>query len=200
MDSFKSTRNCRIGPRLQAAGLVFHALEPADFQMFRSKQQHLSSWYNAADGHLLDGVVLTLYKQKVGMLNLVSCINPQKSGERNLYSRIDLVIVAETWQGFGFGHLLLSQAICQVLDSFSKNIYSISCLAAHPTIEKNLLGRKFLGQKREGLKYVHCSLAIDDSNYESLCSSSRKHLETDGLQVIYRLRQRQEHVRLLLDQ
>lgn len=143
-----------------------------------------------------DILVLRLEGHPAGVTSFLVETNVQRPAPPRKYARIDLVITEPDARGLGVGRLMLLSVLIHLLETEGTNLYSISCLAAHPAIE-HVLGQLDFGEKpsadhglhAEAQQYKHMEIRLDQSTLEDY---KRKVLvkTSEALRVInYRLRQ-----------
>ncbi len=130
----------------------------------------------------LDGVV-------VGVTSLVVRVNPRRAGGLNSYGRIDLVIVEPEFRSLRLGHLLVTAALLHLLDTCGSRLYSVSCLAAHPAMERILATLGFARSERENKNYVHEELKLEQVDRLALIDDLGEKMADVLRQTRFRLRQ-----------
>jgi hypothetical protein len=121
--------------------------------------------------------------------------NPHKSGKRNRFARIDLVITAGRYRTLGVGRALLLCVIVQLLREWGEGLYSISCLAAHPAVERTLQDLDFKGVAKEDLNYVHEELKLEDRDIGELTEHFAGLADAALKKLNFNLRQRDSNLR-----
>lgn len=142
------------------------------------------------DAGALDALVLSRENTTVGTVSYLVRENPHKSGKRNRFARIDLVITVERYRTLGAGRALLLCVIVHLLRSWGERLYSISCLAAHPAVEKTLENLGFESEAKENLNYVHEELKLEGRDSEALAEHFAGLADAALKKLNYNLRQR----------
>jgi len=137
---------------------------------------------------LLDGV-------PIAVTSLVVRVNPQHPAGAMAYGRIDLVIVDPRFRGFRIGRLLVTAALLHLLDRCGGQLYSVSCLAAHPAMERILDELGFVRSQRSKKNYVHEELKLDTINRAKLLEDLAYRLGESFRQARFRIRQEQNSSR-----
>ncbi len=113
--------------------------------------------------------VLVLHENEpLGMVSVVIQDNNRKASLPNKYARLDLVIVDKKYRNLGIGRLLMVCSLVYLLRTRSKQLYSISCLAAHQSVEKNLKQLSFTGSEKKEKNFWQGSIDLESKNPESL--------------------------------
>lgn len=161
------------------------------FKSFRALQLNLHSVLDemSPTGAREEFFLLLCENEPVGCLSLVTQINSRRKGPRKKYARIDLVIIPKKWQGVGFGRVLLLSTLCYLLDECEKNLYSISCLASHPAVEKVLKQASFSSTRHGDENFTRQELKVDDDNLEALKEKFHTAAQEAIGRVNFRLRQ-----------
>lgn len=107
----------------------------------------------------------------LGVLSLVTQCNEHRSPAHNVYMRIDLVIVSPTFRGLGVGRVLTLSSILHALDVWEGRLYSISCLAANPAMERILKEVGFVSRDRKDRQFVHEELKIESASIDRIRQS-----------------------------
>ena len=107
-----------------------------------------------------DSVGVAYDGELIGGVTIVSFTNLRKMEPRNVYSRIDIVVVEKRWRGLGVSNLLLLLTLIQILRSFQESVYSISSLVAHGAIEYVLRNLGFVIEMRKEELFSRCSLSL----------------------------------------
>ena len=159
------------------------------YQSFRNKEPQLKSCSDGFEGHHEEEILL-LYGQgkPMGVASLAIRKNINKPRYPKIYVRLDLVIVDEKYRNLGVGRLLILCCLLLVLGTKGKYIYSISCIAAHETVEKILKELGFEEKKREGEESWQGFLNLEEKNYESLQKNFVAKAKTSIQATVARLR------------
>lgn len=141
------------------------ALEFVDqnvYRSFRIIEPDLVSCLDSQGGGAATINVLGVRAQEeqLGVLSLVVQHNVCRPPGHDAYARIDLVIVKPSHRGLGVGRILTLAALLYALESWEDRLYSISCLAADPAMERILEAAKFVRNERQGKQFVHEELKI----------------------------------------
>ncbi len=110
----------------------------------------------------LDILSVELFGAAAGVCSFVVRTNRHKPDGRNRYGRVDLVIVERQARGLELGRLLTLAGVVQMLADHGEQLYSISCLAAHPAIAHILESVGFKPDDQRDDTYCHEQLALDD--------------------------------------
>ncbi len=129
--------------------------------------------------------------EPAGVVSLVLERNFRKSGAANSFGRIDLVIVPESFRRLGLARLLVFSGILYLLEKYGDRLYSISCLAAHPAIEKILSEVGFASRERPGCNYVHVELKLESVDRRPLIATLLE--KTEAAARIAHFKFRKEH-------
>lgn len=134
------------------------------YRRFRSLEPGLVSCIDGeqpSDARL-DILAVELFGAAAGVCSLVVRTNPHKPDGRNRYGRVDLVIVERQARGLDLGRLLTLAGVVQMLADHGEQLYSISCLAAHPAIAHILEDVGFQPDDKRDDTYCHEQLKLDD--------------------------------------
>ncbi len=167
------------------------------YQHFRVLEPHLVSVLDEV--HLRqepDILVLRMGGQPAGATSFLVETNVKRPVPPRKYARIDLVITEPDARGLGVGRLMLLGVLTHLLETEGTNLYSISCLAAHPAIE-HVLGQLSFEEKpsadhglhADAQQYKHMEIRLDQGKLDDY---KRKVLvkTSEALRVTnYRLRQ-----------
>ncbi len=126
-----------------------------------------------------------------GIASLVTRVNTRKPPHRSLYGRIDLVVVQDRFRGLGLGRVLTLVSVAHLLERFDSRLYSISCLAAHPAMEKILDSVGFVRREQGAKNYVHEELAIDPAEVGKLRDRMFSETTAAARRANFTIRQRQ---------
>ncbi len=160
------------------------------YRQFRLLEQHLVS--------ILDEValrpepevlVLRVEGRPAGVTSFLVETNVKRPEPPRKYARVDLVITESGSRGLGIGRLMIYSVLTRLLETEGKNLYSISCLAAHPAVEHVLSEAGFSGEVRPDQNFRHMGIRLDQLQ---LADYKRKILvkTSEALRVTnYRLRQ-----------
>ena len=134
----------------------------------------------------------------MGAVSFVVTENVQKAVRRRYFGRIDLVIVERFARDLGLGRLLILSVIAHMLRANAKELYSLSCLAAHHAVAKVLEEIGFTGVPRKDRNFKHMTFPIDAESLEPLCLQVEDALVPALKRTHFRVRQRMgasgEHV------
>lgn len=121
------------------AGLSLSKAENALYKSFRYKESELVSCSDNFSGDQ-EEVVLALSDKgrPSGIISLVIRENHNKPTPPKSYVRLDLIIVDKKYRNLGVGRLLMVCSLIFILKTRESQVYSVSCLAAHETVEKFL--------------------------------------------------------------
>ncbi len=130
----------------------------------------------------LDGV-------PVGVTSIVVQNNPRRQSPFTSYGRIDLVIVDPEFRSLRIGRLLVTAALLDLLDRFGSQLYSVSCLAAHPAMERILDTIGFTKSQRDKKNYVHEELKLEKIDRSAIIDQLTRGVEESLQQTRFKLRQ-----------
>lgn len=161
---------------------LFHAyprlsFEIGDLTTYRSMRHIAPSLVSIVDGKEGEDIgefnvlVLSAVGKAIGTVSYLAQENPHKSGKRNQYARIDLVITAVRYRTLGTGRAMLLCVILHLLQVWGRRLYSISCLAAHPAVIKTLQSINFEGEAKDNLNYIKMELKLEDRDIEAFTES-----------------------------
>jgi GNAT superfamily N-acetyltransferase len=146
--------------------------EKALYRNFRYNEPNLVSCTDNFEGKQEEEVLVLLEKgQPLGVVSMVIQENLNKQTSRKSYARLDLVIVHKKYRNLGVGHLLMVCALVYILRSRGSEIYSISCLAAHKTVEKFLKELSFQDHPRKEKNYWQGTLDLEEESLRTLLDS-----------------------------
>lgn len=164
------------------------------YQRFRRIEPSLVSYHNSTVGVNQPGVqVLVAHAtdSPAGVASFLVETNGYRSGRSNQFARIDLVIVSPQYRGLGLGRLLMFAVIIQLLEVYRRSLYSISCLAAHPAVEKCLEEVGFCGQMRAKGQFKHEEIKLEALDVDDLLNTLVSRMSSAMQMTNFRLRQRQ---------
>ena len=127
----------------------------------------------------------------LGAVSFIVQANPHRPPPQDKFGRIDIVIVPEASRGLGLGRLLLTCAALHLVQNHYTEMYSISCLAAHPAVSKTLESLSFVPNDRGSRNYVHEELRLEGLDLAALDATLSQEAELSLQRVKYGLRQRQ---------
>lgn len=156
--------------------LAFVAGSESDYRFFRSKEPQLVATHdtvsNSEAHHILK---LEVYGEPAGLITFLIDRNQHRQSRRNLCARLDLVIVREKFRGLDIANCATKAGLLFVLSLYTKQLYSISCLAGHEGMAHILdnLGFKFLAQEKNCQRYEY---HVDSTSEEVLFGQLRESL------------------------
>lgn len=114
--------------------------------------------------------VLALYEkdQSLGMVTTVIRKNINKPAFPKSYVRLDLVIVDKKYRNMGIARLLIVCSLLVLLKKWEQQIYSISCLAGHKTVEKFLKELHFQEHHQKEKNFWQGTLNLEEENPKTL--------------------------------
>ena len=159
------------------------------FSKVRSSEPALVSSFTSKPtiDQKLETIVITYDGCHVGGISFFTYKNEMRKNDRNLYSRIDIVVVPRLYQGLGISKMLILLAIQHLNLTYDKRMYSISCLAAHKAIEKVLEGLEFIGTQDEDKNFKRESISFDDIDYNAFKLMIDKNISSVIHKVNYNL-------------
>ncbi len=164
------------------------------YKRFRCIEPSLVSYHDSKLGVEKSGVqVLVAHAadSPAGVASFLVETNGHRSGPTNQFGRIDLVIVSPECRGLGLGRLLVFAVIIQLLEVYGHSLYSMSCLAAHPAVEKCLEEVGFRGERRSKGQFKHEELRLEALDINDLLSTLASRMSSAMQATNFRLRQRQ---------
>ena len=177
--------------------LEVYDLDKSSFLRFRTQESQLHSLFDDQKELVLDGFYLKIDGKDGAMVSLASALNIQRNS-RNIYVRIDLIVVRPEFRSIGLARYILLAALVRIVESLPRNLYSISCLAAHSSIEHLLESLNFQLEKRDSEDFTRCVLSIDERSIDTHSHRFKCELEKAQGVFNYKLRQREKNVRVLL--
>lgn len=161
------------------------------YQRFRAVEPQLVSCIDDSESDSIrpEILVVELDGAPAGVLSFVVQANTQRKSFDNLFARVDLVIVPGKHRKLGMARLLVLTALLQLLEELGTQLYSISCLAAHPAIESILEDVGFGGEIREGYDFKHEELKLEGVNIAKLRQTLLTKATAAAQLTNYRLRQ-----------
>lgn len=175
-------------------GLDLNLGDRTIYKWFRCIEPSLVSYFDSKEGLSQSGVpilVVDAAGSPAGVVSFLVETNNYRSGRANQFARIDLVIVAPACRGLGIGRLLMFTVIIQLLEIYGRSLYSISCLAAHPAVEKCLEEVGFRGERRSKGRFKHEEIRLDLLDGDELLTSLKSRMNGTLQVTNFRLRQRQ---------
>ena len=143
--------------------------ENALYKNYRYSEPHLVSCSDNFSGEEKEEVLVIRDKdQPLGVVSMLIRGNSNKPVPPKSYARLDLVIVDKKYRNLGIGHLLIVCALLFILRTWKQQIYSISCLAGHGTVEKFLKELSFQDHARKEKKYWQGTLSLIENSPEAL--------------------------------
>lgn len=153
--------------------------EKALYRNFRYSEPNLVSCTDNFEGKQEEEVLVLLEKgQPLGVVSMVIQENLNKQTSRKSYVRLDLVITEKKYRNLGIGRLLMVCALIYILKTRGQQIYSISCLAAHKTVEKFLKKLSFQDHPRKEKKFWQGTLNLEEESLQPLLDSYLEKAET----------------------
>jgi GNAT superfamily N-acetyltransferase len=138
----------------------------------------------------LEALVLREGDAVLGAVSYGVQANPNRPPGHARYARIDIVVVPPEARGLGCGRLLLACVTAHLLRSQGGQLYSLSCLAAHPAIAHVLESAGFLPGPRTALHYVHEELRVELEGRAALAARWDGEVAAALRRVAFALRQR----------
>ena len=187
----------RLSPRLAAIFRSYPRLkvslgDEALYRRFRLREPSLVSCLDeqsSRSGAGLHFLVIHCNAEPAGVVSLVIQTNTQKRTARNAFARVVLVIVSETYRKLGLGRVLVISALIHLLEKFGSRLYSISCLAAHPAIEKILEQVGFQRSDRPNRSFVHEELKLADKDIDEVLETMTTSAAAAAQAANFRVRQ-----------
>lgn len=172
-----------------APDLVLAKADKLLYQRFRNMEPQLVSCYEDWDGDLENEVLALYHKGRpLGMVSLEIRENLKKISPPKHYAHLDMVIVDKKYRQLGICHLLIVSSLLLVIKTWRQKLYSISCLAAHNTVEKFLKELSFADHPREGKDFWQGTLNLEENNLKELSDIYLKRAESCFLWTKYKLR------------
>jgi GNAT superfamily N-acetyltransferase len=163
--------------------------EKALLRSFRVLEPSLVSCVDTFDGDYEEEYLVLLEKgQPLGVVSMVVFENVHKPAPPKNYARLDLVIVNEKYRNVGLGHLLIICSLIFILKSRGRQLYSISCLAAHETVEKYLKELSFTEHHHEEKNFWQGVLDLEKNNWDAFLRVYLKKAQACLLWTKYKLR------------
>ncbi len=134
-------------------------------------------------------LLVSIDGEPAGALSFIMQDNPRKAQPANAFGRIDLVIVAERFRRLGLGRLLTLSALVFALEVFGRRLYSISCLAAHPAMEKILVDFGFAVRPKDDKNFVHTELKLSAGRWAGLLGDAVSQAGIAARHTSFRVRQ-----------
>lgn len=158
----------------------------ATYRNFRHQEPQLVS---IVDGKpdlagQLEAMVIRHKGQPLGALSFLVQENRHKPPPANKFGRIDIVIVPSQSQGIGLGRFLLLCGNLLLLRNHKSQLYSISCLAAHPAVAAVLEQSGYSAERREKEQFVHEELRLVEGGWRNM----ERDFTTLAVQSFQRLR------------
>lgn len=135
-------------------------------------------------------LVVICNEETAGLLSLVTQENRRRPRSSSLYTRIDLVIVEKRFRRLGLARLLILASLVHAIKVFGSRIYSISCLAADPAIEKILSPIGFASSQRTNRTFVHQELKLGHDSRDTLADRLMIDATAAARIASYRMRNR----------
>lgn len=168
------------------------------YRQLRSQEPHLVSCVDDASQHFgntMELLGLQCAARPVASLSIILQTNRYRPPGHALYARIDLVMVDPRERGLG--RLLLLSALTHLFHTHGTQLYSISCLAAHPAVAHILEGAGFTPRATNENDFQHEEIRLDSLSGSELAAlltqSTGKTAEALRL-IQFRLRQQQDAV------
>ena len=188
-----------VGRRVASALRPFDKLvvswgDEDTYRRFRILEPSLVSCVDQhSDSHdtTIEYLMIKCMGEVAGIASLVTRVNTHRPPHRSLYGRIDLVIVHERFRGLGLGRVLTLVSVTHLLETFDSRLYSISCLAAHPAMEKILDSVGFVRREQGEKNYVHEELAIDPTEVGEFRDRMVSETKAAARRANFNIRQRQ---------
>ena len=179
------------------AGETLLRLTRGDMDVYQALRAQVPALVSLVDGKnpleaaALDALVTWNGTVALGAVSFIVQANPHKPPPRDRFGRIDIVIVPESSRGLGLGRLLLTCATLYLVRHHGPEIYSISCLAAHPAVSKILESLSFVPDDRSSKNFVHEELRLEPLDLATLDATLARKAESILQRVKYDLRQGQ---------
>ncbi|MZG54152.1 MAG: GNAT family N-acetyltransferase [Nitrospinae bacterium] len=159
------------------------------FRQFLYMEPNLVSL--VGDGNV-EEEILVLYNQDqpVGTASIVIRKNLNKSVLPDHYARLDVIIVGKKYRNLGIGRLLIVCALIYILRNFGKQIYSLSCLAAHDTVKKKLKNLSFVEHHATEKNFWQGALNLEENKLEDLLELFQEDAKKCLQWTAYKLRNR----------
>lgn len=139
------------------------------YRHFRAREPQLvSCWDQGEEKPDKEILVLREAGAPAGTVSFMAKENPCRECCSNYYARIDLVIVDNEHRNLGIGRLLIHCVITHLLRIHGDHLYSISCLAAHPAVEKVLKNLSFEGHREKMKTFWQGELKINKNDVADL--------------------------------
>lgn len=171
--------------------IELNLVDESVYRSFRVLEPALVSIYDKTKPGELDKheVITFSYRDRaIGMVSLITAFNEHRPSSRKFYGRIDLVIVKPDFRKAGIANANVLATLLYLLRSHLNDLYSISCLAAHPAMEAILKKYGFVEKRKEDL-FVLYEKTLDDENVAEFVQALEK-LAKEACQLAnYRLRQ-----------
>ena len=166
----------------------------ATYERFRLREPGLVSLLDErgdrppADCHILTA---TVRGAPAAAASFIVESNTHRTVPACKFARIDLVITDPESRGLGLARLLVLSGLAHILDLYGRQLYSISCLAAHEAIEKILEDFGFQGRDRGERNYKHEEIKLDSpEEAERLGLRALEEAAESAQMTQYRLRQK----------
>lgn len=173
--------------------LAFGWADEALFRRFRSLDPTLVSCLDSHSGDRSteeEYLVVTCNEVPTGLVSLVTRENRRRPPASSLYTRIDLVIVEKRFRRLGLARLIVLASIVHAVKVRGSRLYSISCLAADPAIERILLPIGFASSQRNNRTFVHQELKLGHVSRDTLVDRLMTDATAAARIATYRLRNR----------
>ena len=170
--------------------LAFKAGSESDYRFFRLKEPHLVATHDTvSDSEAHHILKLDVFGEPAGLITFLIDRYRHRQSRRNLFARLDLVIVLEKFRGLDIANCATQGGLLFVLSLYTKQLYSISCLAGHEGMAHILdnLGFKILAQDKNCQRYEY---HVDRTSEEILFGQLRESLPEALKLLNYRSRQR----------
>jgi predicted GNAT family N-acyltransferase len=180
---------CLVEKAFHESRLTFVHQDIKVYQTLKANEPQLKSIADDHPDYIPDSFSLLLGRESAGTIATFHFRNQARQDKRDLFSRIDIVIVNQNLRGLGIGRVLIAGALLQSWKSFSDSLYSISSLAGHLAVEKVFQNYGFKTEHREGQNFAQCSLDCQQKP-EVLLGRFSECLESAIQGSNYRIRQR----------
>lgn len=138
-----------------------------------------------------DFIQVSCDDKPAGVVSLITRVNVRKPPMRALYGRVDLVIVDPRFRGLELGRVLTLVGVNYLLENNGSRLYSISCLAAHPAMEKILESIGFERHERVDTSFVHEEIVLQEDEVVDLTDWMFSETVCAVQRANFKIRQRQ---------
>lgn len=157
------------------------------YRQLRAQEPQLVSIADDAKAAALECVSFSYQGQEAACSSVGCFVNEGRREARNLFGRLDLVMVAKPFRGFGLGRIAIFAGLIQMLAAFGPQLYSLSCLAGHKAVAHVLsqLGMTLRSDRQSD--FDHYSMELRD--HKDLLGRLEELLALQWLASSYKLRQ-----------